>query len=325
MKNYIYTLIAAVLMTVCSTSCSITQKFTITGQPGTEILDYKMDRVGVIDNSGKAKITLKTNGKYYAYMVAHTPGSGEYVPFALDYKTVNIAYKGLFAAPFVSLAVIGGGIALTGVAETAGIALFSLGLASTITCFPITMVFESSKSPTETYRYLEEQRTIQNFNFTKPVFNSQPKTLDGYSTLTPVAKTETVVAPEVSQGKKTIGDKSKKTLKDAAKLSEGRYSASGTLSDRSGNVVERYSGAVIIVERVDKNTVNVNVIDDDGLVFFDTPNKYSVNKAKDGKINLKHGKITGANIVIDGDKALYMHPRVVIDGETYTLKLTGEK
>lgn len=74
--------------------------------------------------------------------------------------------------------------------------------------------------------------------------------------------------------------------------------------------------------RIDRNTVSVDVIDEQGESFFAAPGKYAVTPNKKGGFVLKHKSIPSALITIGKDRrASYVHPRVDIDGEIYKLDI----
>ena len=67
-------------------SCTVTQKITVVGRPGTTIYDPNDKILGTIENTGKTTLEISRNDGYYAFLQAQTPGSNILVPFALDYK-----------------------------------------------------------------------------------------------------------------------------------------------------------------------------------------------------------------------------------------------
>ena len=69
-------------------SCSTTQTINVCGEPNSDIYSPEMVRLGTIDNSGNAKITLSSDG-YYAYLLSKAPTSDKLIPFAIDYKNKN--------------------------------------------------------------------------------------------------------------------------------------------------------------------------------------------------------------------------------------------
>ena len=85
MKNILVFVIAASLMMA---SCK-TQKFHVSGEPGTIITALDGSTLTVIDQSGTAEIKMDRRDGYDAFLQAKAPGSEKLVPFALDYKNHN--------------------------------------------------------------------------------------------------------------------------------------------------------------------------------------------------------------------------------------------
>lgn len=88
---HLSTLIALALSVM--SSCKSTQTFYVHGTPGTEILGY-----GTIDQSGKMNIKTERRRKYsgqsyYHFLLAKSPESNLWVPFALDYRDHNRSFK----------------------------------------------------------------------------------------------------------------------------------------------------------------------------------------------------------------------------------------
>ena len=67
-------------------SCVGTQTFTVHGAPGTQIYKTDLKELGVIDQSGKAEITLSRNETCMPLLVSKAPGDVTYTPFALDFE-----------------------------------------------------------------------------------------------------------------------------------------------------------------------------------------------------------------------------------------------
>lgn len=67
------------------TSCNITQKIIVKGQPGTKIYDSEEKYIATIDHTGETSISLDRTEKYHFYLQAQSPQSEFLVPFALDY------------------------------------------------------------------------------------------------------------------------------------------------------------------------------------------------------------------------------------------------
>lgn len=84
MKTYIKLFIAIAFM-VATASCS-SSRVNIAGEPGTKIINLEGTVLGVIDNTGVAKIKLG-KGHHFLYL-SQAPGNpkNKWVPFGIDFK-----------------------------------------------------------------------------------------------------------------------------------------------------------------------------------------------------------------------------------------------
>ena len=113
-------------------SCSTTQTINVCGEPNSDIYSPEMVRLGTIDNSGNAKITLSSDG-YYAYLLSKAPTSDKLIPFAIDYKNKN--YTGTYLLRNVGMGIsfagcfsmFTGSLALLGGAEDIAATFFGIG------------------------------------------------------------------------------------------------------------------------------------------------------------------------------------------------------
>lgn len=111
---------------------------------------------------------------------------------------------------------------------------------------------------------------------------------------------------------------------DYAKQAEGNYTGKGKLF-LDGETIENYSNMTITIERINKNTVAVNVLVDGSEAIFDSPMNYSVEKTNSGKFILTSDNDASSTITIDSNKQVnYVNPNVEIDGETYKLQITAK-
>ena len=127
-KQYILTLTAALILTSLFTSCYSGYKFTVTGQPGTEVYLPNGNRVGTIPLKGELKTKTPSDSCYYAYMVAKDPQTGAVIPFGMNYQRSN------YRTYYGSLGIFGGGASLVGGVVTGllseNIAIVSIGVAA---------------------------------------------------------------------------------------------------------------------------------------------------------------------------------------------------
>ena len=120
---------------------------------------------------------------------------------------------------------------------------------------------------------------------------------------------------------RTIGQASTKTLKDFGAQLEGTYVGSGKLV-KGRETIEEYKGIKVILKRVSRDVVAVNVEESNGNKYFPKDSNYTIKKKTNGTFTLTMDGITSASITIDAkNKMIYLHPRVNIDGEIYELNI----
>lgn len=310
----------ACFATSCKTSSTV---FTVYGNPGTEILTPQKTKLATVDNSGKAIVSNPDND-YYAFLLTHQPGSSDYVPFALDYKGKShngaffCSYFGLTLTTYGGVAMLLGAILSedeVGLA-TLGIGAGLLGIGMAIGLPAAAKIGQMTHQ--HHYNYLPTQNTNQDIMLTKPKLESAPA-----KTSQPDKKTD---ASQSSKSSKTLGSsQSGKTLKDNATKISGTYVGTGTL--KQGNeVIDSYTGIKVTIKKQSKDTVLVNVIESDGSKFFNSDGEYSITKDSNGKYSLTLKGINSATIEIDTNNNLvYLHPRVNIDDDIYSLSIKAKK
>lgn len=328
MKTYL-NIFALVLLAITMYSCRTSQEIQITGEPGTEIYSPTMQRLGVLDDSGNTTITLPSN-RYFAYLMSRNSTSNTLVPFALDYKhdkfvgtrVQEFIGAGLAAEGFLSELIglanfVGGGkssvtnlFVVTGIAETAiGIAI---GLSASSRARQIQYKYR--------FKYLANHQTNQDISFS-PIINAIIKPEEQKDTATNL--TQEAELP-LSTADNEISSISKRTITDYGRLLSGTYTGSGALSLK-GSVVEEYKQIKVVIKRIDKNNVTVEVIES-GESFFSSKSQYSIKRRNSNGYALSMKDISAAVIDIDGSGNMeYVHPKVNIDGELYTLKIFAKR
>lgn len=332
--NPIYKFISIILICSLLASCSTTQKIQVSGLAGTEIYTPDRTKVGTINSTGSAEITLNSNA-YYAYLLSKDSGSNKYIPFALDYKNHNYigtkiaAGAGYTLASFGLIAVTGGliGAAVAGddddmTATSSVIVVAGFGLAGA--GVGIGMPADERMKQTDhayQFKYLPTQTTNQDLSFTKPqlVVVNQPKK----ETKKASQKKDNNSTKKSSKSTKKLNSKSTKSFKDYGLAIEGTYVGSGSLT-LENEVVETYDDIIVKIIRIDNDSVEVIVTEANGEDFFGESSVYSIKKGQKNTFTLTHEDIAKATIKIDRNKkAIYIHPQVDIDGEIYTLKITA--
>jgi len=170
------------------------------------------------------------------------------------------------------------------------------------------------------FTYMPDQQTIST-DILKPL--SSPDTPK--SAATPKNKVRRGKASSGSGATTALsqgGVRAKKSFGDHAGKIAAEYACSGSLA-LNGGVVETYPEVIVTLSKVDKNTVNVNVVID-GEDFFDAAYTYNVTRQADGSYLLIMEGFDSASIVISPSGALtYTNSAVNIDGNLYTLSATS--
>ena len=313
-------------------SCTTSQTISIAGTPGTEIYTPDKDKIAVIPATGKAKVRIPGD-VYYAYFMSHQVGSNEFVPFALDFNRCN--YTGKRAARILSYPAAALGVIMVGLgaANTVGEEDGSLrgpfiGGGTIITAAGITSAIALHKQLKQTqlryrYKYLSSQSTNEDFTFTHPIDNGFIRTVKNEpqhsephveNTEGTPAATSTVIR---RRGKTSTAARN---LRDNGKQVAGTYIGTGRLI-LNGEEMENYTDIKVVIKRIDKNNVIVEVYEN-SEAFFNTGDKYSIKKAGNGQFTLSLIGIPSATITISKNKNMvYFHPKVNIDGEIYTLEI----
>jgi len=295
-------LFSVLCVVVMLTSCSSSQKVTVTGIPGTEIYNYRTQyqHLGTIGADGKAYLKLSKK-EYDAFLFYHPKGSNAYIPFAVDYCYNNQSWKRW---------------------------LLALSIPTGIFVVPTYSMMNNSGIQFEySFKYLSYQNTNQDLTFTNYVNSGFKREIGGSNkTYFPDATDMPVSHNDVpaSSKAKSRTSKANKTLKDFGRQLKGTYIGTGKLIFKD-EVIESYRNMKVVLTRVDKNNVMVQVLEGNGESFFSSGNKYGVKKGRDG-FSLTLQGIPSAVITIDGKGNLvYCHPKVNIDGEIYTLEISASK
>lgn len=321
-------LLGIVVCAILLHSCSTSQKITIQGTPGTEIYSPTMDRLGVVGSNGKVSLKMSRH-RYYSYLMSKNARANELVPFALDYKHCNnnLAYTASIAGTSIAL----GGVLLGGTSlavggdtpELTGMGAAMLG-AGLLMAIPSYYYYKKTHGDYQ-FKYLNNQRTNQDFNFL-PIkdtgYNKTSQSDENECIETPTSKkTSSNSSSTVASRNSSV---SRRSLANNAKFVSGTYTGSGYLTQK-GEVIEEYPTMKVVVLRIDNNSVNIDVIEN-GESYFSTKTKYQVKKKGKNTYVLSLDGISDAFITIDNAGHLtYIHPKVNIDGEIYTLNITANK
>lgn len=326
-------LLGIVICVILLHSCTTSQKITIQGTPGTEIYSPAMERLGTVSSNGKVSFKISSDD-YFSYLMSKNAGANELIPFALDYKRhsfigtqilkwtgYTVVAAGAFSALVGGIACIGGdGDEVGGPFLAAGGGAAALGA---IIGMPADM--RSNQTQYEhKYKYLSVQETNQDVHFTQIVDVGYRKTKHNYDNNAPHVSDRANNGSPSSTATRRKSSVSKRTLNDNAKLVSGSYFGTGYLTQK-GKVIEEYAKIKVVIARIDNNNVNIDVFEN-GESYFSKTNKYQVTKKGKNTYVLSLDGISDALITIDNAGHLtYIHPKVNIDGEIYTLNLTANK
>lgn len=293
-KQFNLVVIVYACITLLCVACS-SPKVYITGNVGVEIYNSEYVHLGTIKDGGRLKVKLSKKN-YTPFLLAHETNSSLYVPFALDYK-----YK----------------------SHRGGRLLGGIGLFSGIGLIPTCCIVCSTTCQWDNdFNYLKYQNPNLDCRFISFIDNGETKGTESFESqqdrgIKLLPQENTVAARRNSSV-------SKRTLNDNAKFVSGTYSGTGYLAQK-GKIIEEYSNVKVVVLRIDNNTVNVDVVEN-GESYFSTKSKYQVKKKGKNTYVLSLNGIPDAFITIDNAGHLtYIHPKVNIDGDIYTLNITATK
>ena len=331
MKYLYLNILGFVVAAFAVISCSTSQTVEVSGKPGTEIYSPQKNLLTTIQPDGTSKIKIDSDS-YYAYLLSKEPASEDYIPFALDYKRHNYTMDRTLSSLGTGIGLVGTGAMVMGTimllagGEDVALPFIAGGAVVASGGFAVgtSAVFRKAQTQqTHRYKYLSEHKTNQDMLFTYPeiVAEENPATSEAEESA-PVSVSNRKISVTTEN---VVTDKSSRSLKDYGAKVAGEYVGSGILRLKD-DVVEKYNNIKVVVKRKDRKTVTVDVIDDAGESYFNMPSKYLVDSDLEGGYTLTHNEISQAKIEINAKKVLiYLHPRVNIDNEVYTLEIEAKK
>lgn len=335
-RYFIFALLGCVLA-----ACSTTEKFTIAGVPGTEVYSPQKESVGTINSDGKLKVKVPSDA-YYAFFYTYDRTSDLWVPFALDVKTnrhngTKAAMYGGYSLMCAGLAPLltGGIMAIAGGDDMSGEgAIFAgIGGAAIFGGMGLGMPAQGrlrQLSYQYNFGYKKNQATNQDLRFTEfmpPAAEANGAAVSNNSRNRKLNLTTSKNSTNKKNtgGKKESSTKANLNLKLPVSKVLGSYSGSGVVNF-ADNPVMNLESVAIQIERLDNNTVKVQIYYDDEPLFEDAE-VYSVSRKKSGGYILKHAEVSDAVITITAKGRLeYRHPAVVLeDGNKYVLIIKAAK
>lgn len=321
--------LSILLSSLIMLSCKSSQTITVHAAPGTKIYTPAdmQNPVGSVSNSGKLKVKLSVK-PYFGYLLAEAPQSSLKVPFGLDYKHTKDELNMLTGTFGILLgpSLLAGGLAIIGDTPSTGIGLAAGGALLTavgIKCF--TSYPTHGWQVCSGFTYEKNQNAIQDIPMSTSLERNDPPR--------PAAETG---RPEKTLRSKAVSgasapttptqkaSKAKKSRTDFGAAVAGDYTGSGMLKS-ARTTVESYGNILVSIVRINASTVRVRVIEN-GEEFFESLMDYTVKRQKNGSYLLTLPDIPSAKITLTPDnKLIYIHDKVNIDSEIYTLSITARK
>jgi hypothetical protein len=276
-------------------SCSTTKTVSIHATPGTKISTPNYSQSVTVPNSGCVDFPISYDN-YYGYFLAKSSNQDVAIPFGIDTKFKSYT-----------------GIGLVGV----------LGIPFLV--IPTYIVWDrmNSLGASMQFTYREDQSALD--MGTAPLISRDPKKseLVAASSKQSAQRQKATSSTTQESGQISIGEGSTaRTRSDYAKNIQGTYIGSGALL-KSNTLQENYTDVKLVLERIDKSHVKV-IYYESGEEYFAAPDTYEVTRNSDGIYSLVITNIPSATITIDKNGNLtYLHKKVLIDGDTYTLKASA--
>lgn len=178
------------------------------------------------------------------------------------------------------------------------------------------------------FTYLKNQYALQDVQL-KPLANPDTPKEPSVMTVKPsrkkaISNTAYTNASPLDNKSGNATSKAKKTRGDFGKNLAGTYDGTGSLKQK-GRIIEAYDNISIIITRIDKTTVSVQVVESDEE-FFESPSIYDIKRQSDGSFLLTMRDIPSAAIKIAPSGAItYTHNKVNIDNEMYHLTIKAKR
>lgn len=330
---------SALLISVVSvlSGCTTTEKFNLTTSRGANVYTPANTISPIVVTKGDETVKIEVpSSDYYGYMIAKDNATGMVAPFGLNVKrkirymekaAVGVGYGlsagGLTAMiPGLAFVISGGVDEDDDLSTTGGLITGCGGLAAGLGVAIGAPADSRLRQLTHTYQFTYSPHQTISFDglSTKIINPDLPK---GVTEL-PAPQ----VRPKATSGKKqenkSLSTSTGKVRSDLGKKVEGEYHGTGQLLI-NGKVEEDLSNVLLKIERIDKNHVNVRVIES-GEDFFAEHLEYVVEHDTKGGWLLRIESIPSATISIDKTgKFRFEHKAVNIEDEVYTLLVSGRK
>lgn len=317
MGRVIVKILLIVSIIVITNSCKM-QKVEIIGKYGTEIYDYKKNKIAEIPNNGRVTVEISKNYIDIPLFFSYEKDINEYVPFALNFEKKTTKQTVLICtSPTAPLLIYGPFL------------YFALGIGNN--------QYEYH------YKYLQEQQTNQDIVFTPLKQTADYKTIKGKKYTKPIYEIQETEKEEhyyVREEKQDMNNNSshnanpnkntnnvtsynRNNHNDSNQYSQnvvGTYYGSGRLMS-DNQLIERYDNLKIVISKRNDNMVKVDVYVN-SIPYFSSTNIYNISK-RYNDYSLHH-TTNDSYITIDEDGNLnYTYKNIRNRG--YVLKVTAEK
>lgn len=310
-------------------SCKSSQTITVHAAPGTKIYTPAdiQNPVGSVSNSGKLKVKLSVK-PYFGYLLAEAPQSSLKVPFGLDYKHTKYELNMLTGTLCTTL---GCCLITTGIISSSDTPSTGIGLAAggaLLTAAGIKSWCSLPRDGWQAYSgfaYEKNQNAIQDLPLSSSLErNDPPRPAAETGRPEKILRSKAVSGASATATSVQKASKAKKSRTDFGAAVAGDYTGSGMLKS-ARTTVESYGNILVSIVRINASTVRVRVIEN-GEEFFESPMDYTVKRQKNGSYLLTLPDIPSAKITLTPDhKLIYIHDKVNIDSEIYTLSITARK
>ncbi len=278
------------------------------------------------------KIEISSN-MYCSYFLVRPTGSNIWVPLGLDYRhnshygTKIVLGSGYALAGIGTAGLIGSVIPLIAGNDSPSIGVIAGGSGG------VALVGVGLGLPAQVR--MRQTAYDYNFGYVKKQFielphlsttllhpNPEKNTFEQTQTSKPERK-------KASSGTEmaniqVVGSKAKKSRSDFAQMISGTYTGSGKLL-LNGKQDDYFSEIKVVIEKIDRTHVSVRIIENDED-FFETPLTYQVLTTKKGEYYLSIEKLPEAKISITKSGLMsFLHPKVYIDNQLYTLSISAKK
>lgn len=337
MKKITKTIAAILSGALMLSSCSTTSKMTLTAPINATIVNPQNETLGV-SNTGHVQLEV-IDKTYYPYLIAQDAATGLSVPFGIDVHRnkymgekmafgagIGFAGAGLFANFVGLIMLIATGddddllnTELGFICGGLGADLIGLGL-----------VAPSEQRLQQTMHHYEmAYNKKQSVSFeglsTKLINPDAPKDAQNASMQTTKKRRATSSSDNVKENANDATTAvAKRNRNDHGAKVAGTYIGKGTLY-KGKDVDEEYSEVKVVITRIDKTHVAVQVIEG-GEDFFTSPLEYVIESTVAKGYKLSIDGTPSATITIDNRGFMrFDHKKVNIDGELFSLSLTGKR